>query len=178
MQLEGKSGQKVEVSGIGELFVRSERWRAAIDRGDAYVFHAIDADVVAGDTMLALRNDSPTRKLVIERIVVINGNVATLYAIHLITAAFTAAGTAVAGVNMNGLSNKSAAALATAIHDETGNTQGAILQDVGAGVAVETYDVPGLVGLVLAPGTAIGIDQVTESTAGSASIYAYFEDIE
>lgn len=177
MQIEGQDGSKLKVSPKGEaLITGGDRWRAAIDRGDAYVFHGIDKDIAAAGTVLMVRNDSLIRKLIIERIAIINGNVATLYAIHLITAAFTAAGDAVVGVNMNGMSNKQADA--TAIGDETGETQGAILQDVGGAVAKETLDAPGLVGFVLAPNTAIGIDQVTDSTAGAASIYAYFEDIE
>ncbi|KKK70148.1 hypothetical protein LCGC14_2926920, partial [marine sediment metagenome] len=91
MKLFGKSNLPAEVSDAGSLHVAG--WNAllenAITKGDAYVWTAQDDDIVAADTMLSIRNDSHKMKLVIVRIEVTNGNVATRYEIHKVTAAYT-----------------------------------------------------------------------------------------
>jgi len=176
LQLEGSDGTIADVSSDGELLVKGDRWAAAADRGDAYIFSSQDADIAAAGTMICLRNDDQDRVLVIDRIMVCNGNVATRYEVHLVTAAYTAAGTAVVGINANpAYADMVNGNGATCYANETGNTQGSVFLDIGAGVAVVTYG-PYELDLKLKAGTAIGIDQVTESTAGAATIFAYFED--
>lgn len=171
LRLFGKSGNPAEVSDVGALLVSGMDAITlnALTAGDAYVWTAQDTDVDAADTLLAVRNDSHKYKLVIDRIEITNGNVATRYEIHKITAAYTSAGTAGTEINLGGSGKK---APVTCHADETGNTQGTVFQDIGAGVAVEQYSVK--VGIVLNEGEAIGVDQVTESTAGACSIYGYF----
>jgi len=175
-QLEGRDGTIVEASSDGEILVKGDRWAAAVDRGDAYIFSSQDADINATDTMLCLRNDDQNRVLVIDRIAICNGDAATRYEVHLVTAAYTAAGTAVVGINCNpAYADMVNGNGATCYGDETGNTQGSVFLDIGAGVAVVSYG-PYPIGLKLRAGTAVGIDQVSESAAGAATIYAYFED--
>ena len=171
LAIQGKSGFNAEVSDVGAMLVSGldAITLNALTKGDAYVWTAQDADIDAADTMLAVRNDSHTQKLVIDRIELTNGNVATRYEIHKVTAAFTAAGTAATEINLGGTGKK---APVSAYSDETGNTQGTVFAEIGAGVAVETY--VRKVGMVLNEGEAIGVDQVTESTAGACSIYGYF----
>jgi hypothetical protein len=41
---------------------------------------------------------------------------------------------------------------------------------------ITAADTPFLGGLILANGTALGVDQITESTAGQVGIYGYFID--
>lgn len=167
----GKSNSPAEVSDVGSLHVTG--WDAlmenALKKGDAYVWTSQDANVVAADTLLQVRNNSHNMKLVIVRIEVTNGDVATRYEIHKVTAAYTPTGTAADEINLGGWGKEAAA---SAIHDETGITQGTVFAEIGAGVAVETYKRDTC--LVLNEGEAIGVDQVTESTAGACSIYGFF----
>lgn len=177
MRIEGQDGNVLGVNAAGEAYVRAlTPWQAAVDRGDAFIFHGPDKDIAAAGTVLALRNDNPNRVLVIDRILITNGNVATQYEVHKITAAYVSTGDAVAGLNANGAFADIANLEGVTCHaDETGETQGAIFLVVGAGVVVEQYG-PYQIDMKLLAGQAIGIDQVTDSTAGAATIFAYFED--
>jgi hypothetical protein len=175
------SGLEAGVNALNELYVVTETpWQKACRRGDAYLWQNVSADIATGETMILVRNDSSTRLLAIHGIYIGNGNVAaTTYDIHYVTTAFTAAGTAVVGVNMN--ANFGAAVDVTAYADETGNTQGTVLMDyisivAGKGDFLTAANASFLDGLVLAGGTALGIDQITESTAGVGGIYGYFID--
>ncbi|KKK70147.1 hypothetical protein LCGC14_2926910 [marine sediment metagenome] len=174
-KLFGKSGNQAEVSRQGSLHVTG--WDAfmenALTKGDAYIWCSQDINIGAGGTMLIVRNDSHAQKLVIVRIEVTNGNVATRYEIHKVTAAYTADDDSATEINAGGW-GKGAPATATA--DDDGNTQGTVFAEIGAGVAVETYARD--IGMVLNQGEAIGVDQVTESTAGNVTLYGYFIDNE
>ncbi len=170
----GKSNSPAEVSPSGS--VHTSGWDAlmenALTKGDAYVWTAQDANIVAADTMLSVRNDSHTQKLVIVRVEVTNGDVATRYEIHKITATYTPTGTVADEINLGGTGK---AAPVSAIHDETGQaTQGTVFAEIGAGVPVETYKRDTC--LVLNQGEAVAVDQVAESTAGACSIYGFFID--
>lgn len=170
----GKSNSPVEVSPAGSMHVSG--WDAllenALTKGDAYVWTAQDTDIVAADTMLSVRNDSHTQKLVIVRIEVTNGDVATRYEIHKITASYTPTGTDADEINLGGTGK---VAPVSAIADETGQaTQGTVFAEIGAGVAVETYKRDTC--LVLNHHEAVAVDQVTESDAGACSIYGFFID--
>jgi hypothetical protein len=175
------SGNEVQVNSLNEMIVDTETpWQKAVRRGDAHYWLSADADLVAGETMLLVRNDNTSRNLVIQAITIINGNVAACtYAIHLVTSAFTAAGTTVASINM--LAGAGVATDVTALADETGNTQGTILHNYLTVAATTTYhltenDLGFLAGLTLTSGSALGVDQVTESTSGQVAIYGYFID--
>ncbi|HEC61191.1 MAG TPA: hypothetical protein ENI27_02930, partial [bacterium] len=133
----------------------------ALKKGDAYVWTSQDANVVAADTLLQVRNDSHNMRLVIVRVEVTNGDAVTRYEIHKVTASYTANGTAADEINLGGWGKQAAA---TAIHDEIGVTQGTVFAEIGAGVVVETYHRD--TALVLNEGEAIGVDQVSESGAG------------
>lgn len=150
---------------------RSRLAYEAIINGNGYVWTAQDTDVNAADTLLALRNDG-NQKLVIDRIVVTGGNVASRYEAHIITATYTSAGTAVTGVNLN-TGSKNIAQDVTSHADETGNTQGTVFADLAVGITtVLVFETPGL---VLANGIALAVDQVTESTAGAVAFWGHFE---
>lgn len=169
----GKSNNQVEVSLQGS--VQASGWDAllenALTKGEAYVWCSQDVNVVAAGTMLIIRNDSKTQKLVIVRVEVTNGNVATRYEIHKVTAAYTPDDDTGDEINLGGTGKK--APISKTV-DDAGNTQGTVFAEIGAGVAVETYKRDTC--LVLNEGEAIGVDQVTESTAGNVSIYGYFLD--
>lgn len=168
------SGKEAAVNSSNEMSVTTETpFQRALNRGDAWSWTSVAADIDTGDTMLMVRNDSTVRDLIIEEITVNNGNVAATYDIHIVTAAYTAAGTAVTAVNLN-TNYTGNAATATAFGDESGNTQGSVLQEFTAGVAVATYIIP--MNVRLKGATALGIDQITESTAGSVQMRGYFVD--
>ena len=174
MKLFGRNDNPAEVSSGGSIYVSG--WDAllenALTKGDAYVWTAQDDNIVAADTMLSVRNDSHTQKLAIVRVEVTNGDVATRYEIHKITASYTATGTVADEINLGGTGQK---APVSAFADETGQaTQGTVFAEIGAGVPVETYHRDTF--LVLNQGEAVAVDQVTESTAGACSIYGYFVD--
>src|SRR3989304_3225358 len=96
------NGFEAEVTSLHALVVSAEPeiFRASL-RGDAYIWTAPTADIDATDTIIAVRNDSTTRDLVITKIIIAGGNAISLYSIHYITAAYTSAGTAVVGRNLN-----------------------------------------------------------------------------
>lgn len=169
----GKSGNQAEVSKHGSLQITG--WDAfaenALTRGDAYIWTSQDANIDVGDTMLIVRNDSHTQKLVIIRVEVTNGDAISRYEIHKVTAAYAASNATGTEINAGGTDKK---APATASNDETANAQGTVFAEIGGGVAVETYHRD--TALVLNRGEAIGVDQVTESAAGACTIYGYFLD--
>ncbi len=169
----GKSNNQAEVSSEGSLHVTG--WDAfaenALTKGDAYIWTAQDADVNTGDTLLIVRNDSHTQKLVMMRVEVTNGNAIGRYEIHKVTAAYTASNATADEINAGGTGKRSAA---TASNDETANAQGTVFAEIGGGVVVETYSRD--IGMVLNEGEAIGVDQVAESAAGACTMYGYFID--
>jgi hypothetical protein len=176
------SGREAAVNSSNELVVTSEtNWERAIRLGNAHYWVSADADVVAGETLILVRNESDTKLLVIHGVHIINGNVAaTTYPIHLVTTPFTAAGTVVSSINMNGNFGSASTSDVTAMHDETGNVLGTVLNELLTTAATTHHqltssDLP-FVGLALSKGQALAIDQETESTAGQAGIYGYFID--
>jgi len=166
-------GKEAQVNEDNELVVNanSALVRASL-RGDAYSWTSVAADIDTGDTMLMVRNDS-ARNLILSRLTVTGSNVAGILDLHLVTAAYTAAGTAVTGINLNSASSKTADA--TAFGDETGNTQGSVLMELV--VPITTPYTVDLDGVVVGPGHAVGLDQITEATAGSAQLVGYFQDV-
>jgi len=168
-------GHEAAVSAQNELMVDSNSplMRAAL-LGNAFSWTNVPADIATTETMLIVRNDSSEQDLVIDHIMIHNGNAAvTNYDIHIVTAAYANAGTDVVGVNLH-TGFGAAAAKYSATADETGNTQGAMLTEFWAVLADASYHVD--VRCILRQGTALGIDQVTESTRGTAQIVGYFID--
>jgi hypothetical protein len=172
----GSSGREAEVDSQLRLSVITETpLQQALRKGLAYSWTNVPADIATTETMLIVRNNSSTQDLIIERISLSNGNAAVSnYDIHLVTAAYTNAGTAVVGVNLNSHYGNAAPVDATA--DETGNTQGSMILEYWAVLADATYELD--MNVRLKNGTALGIDQVTESTRGTAQFVGYFVDVE
>jgi hypothetical protein len=174
--IKGRSGREAEVTASYELAVTNESpYEQALNAGNAYIWTTATADINAGDTMLAIRNNSSTQDLIITDIYITNGNVdACIYDIHIVTAAYTNAGTAVTGATLN--TNYANAAPVDATQDETGNTQGKVLMEFTAEAATRVERIP-LPGIRLKSATALAVDQITESTAGSVMMVGYFVDV-
>lgn len=142
--------------------------------GTGFAWTMVSYDYDAADTLLLVRNDSTTQVLYIEYVYVWVDCGGSVIVLQHPTATFTIAGTAVTGVNLNMKSGT--AADATAKADETGNTQGDII-DVKYS---EGTNSPGVLflahnGLVaLGYHDAIGVDAVTGGDACQCTIHGYY----
>lgn len=173
MDILGASGNRMEVDDQKRALVdaRSDFQRAS-DEGDAFIWVMEMYDYTAVDTILCVRNDHSTKKLHITEVRVLQGAGEVEVEIHVPTATFTAAGTAVVGTNLNRESGK--VAEATAIADETGNTQGTIIQRLFTFNNVEVVlDFKGA--LKLGHDQALCIDLESGADWCLASITGYFK---
>ena len=139
---------------------------------NSYVYCAVTYDPSAADTILAVRNDSKTDVLHPVKLVINNGATASSFDIHLITAAFTAAGTAITPINLNSKGDVNPEI--TAIADETGNSQGTLIETVF--MAADTRREIGLLGLHLNQDHTIAVDMTEDGAATevSCSLYCHF----
>lgn len=146
----------------------------AAEDGDSYSWANATYDYAAADTILLVRNDSSTYDLHIDKIY-ISGDTATAVTVHCPTAAFTIAGTAVTGTNMNRKSGRVAPATAKA--NETGNTQGAIIFRgvIVANAAPYVLELDG--SIVLGTGHSIGVDYVSDGGAARVVIFGHFSKL-
>ena len=137
MRITGDTGNNAGVNDDLQLQTRAVSVSAIHEaslNGQAFSWNTPTYDPDALDTALLVRNDSSTKKLVIEK-VYFRCDTATAFDIHIVTASFTIAGTnAVTGVCLN--QSSPTVADATAYGDETGNTQGSIIWTGYAPLAV------------------------------------------
>jgi hypothetical protein len=173
VHVEGKSGERQEVDADGRAYVVSrsidELAIIAREKGLSFSWSNVDYNYSAADTILAVENNSPTRKLYITKILA-GGNTASVVIVHVPTSNVTMAGTAVTGVCLN-QANKEVAE-ATGIADETGNTQGNVVargRIAAAGNSLE-LECP----VILAQDQMIGVDFVTVGGAASVTIFGFF----
>ena len=177
MRINGDTGNNAGVSDALQLQTRAVSVSAIHEAslsGEAFSWNAVSADIATTETALLVRNDSSSKKLVIEKLYVYS-DVATAIDVHLVTATFTIAGTAVVGVCLN----KSGATVAdaTAKTDETGNTQGDIIvtlhtPELTTSAESVGYDFNGSV--ILGQNQAIGVDIVADSAAFECTLVGYF----
>jgi hypothetical protein len=145
---------------------------AAIENGDGYSWTCA-YDYGAAETILLVKNTSSVENLHIDKIIM-SSDTATLATIHCPTVAFTIAGAAlVTGINFNRVSGK--VALATAYQNESGNTQGAILQlpyllTPNADYTINFNDSV----IILGNGQSIGIDYTTAGTMARITIIGHY----
>ena len=152
--------------------VESEMSHQSESHGMAYSWsHAYNYTGV--DTILWLRNDNTTKNLVIQKII-IAGDTSTQFTIHSPTGT-TQLGTAVTGVNLNRGSGN--VALATAIGDETGNTQANII-GTGFIIGSTTTIMPVDGGIILQYLDEIAVDFVTTGAMGAVTIIGYYHEID
>ena len=177
MRIGGNTGNLADVNDSLQLLTRAATVSALHEAslsGQAFAWNAVSADIDTGDTALLVRNDSSSKKLVIEKLYVW-ADVAAAFDVHLVTASFTAAGTAVTGVCLNKAS--ATVASATAYADETGNTQGDIILTLHSNeLATDQfgidYNFDG--GVILGENQAIGVDIIGESAAFECTIVGYY----
>ncbi len=128
MVIHGPDGQYAEVTIDHRLridgVVESMLPHCVRHHGCAYSWTMVSYDYDAADTILLVRNDSTTEVLYIDYVWAWIKTTGAILLQHP-TATFTIAGTEVIGVNLNTITGVTADATAKA--DETGNTQGDIL---------------------------------------------------
>lgn len=146
-------------------------FQLAAEAGEAFIWTRETAAFSALDTLLCVRNDNSSKTLHIEKVIVESSHTATEIEIHRITAAYTSAGTAVVGTN---LLPGGAAADASGVADETGNTQGTVIERrlLHANTPL-IIDFKGAIELKNAQ--AIGIDSTLGDDWVYASIWGYFK---
>ena len=162
----------MEVDKRGRQMVDAKTgFQKAAERGDAYVWTIESYAFSASDTLLAIRNNG-TKVLHIEKVFVQTSHASAEIEIHRVTAAYTNAGTAVTGTN---LLPGGAAADVDATADETGNTQGTVIERrIAREYALVEVDFKGAV--TLNTGQAIGVDTTLGDDVCYVSIWGYFED--
>jgi hypothetical protein len=137
---------------------------------NAYSWTNATYNYTAADTILAVKNTSATKNLYITKIEA-SSDATTNVQVHIITASYTDAGTAVTGVNMN--ANSTNVADATAYGDETGNTQGNIVaHKVALANTTAEFNFDGA--LILGRNQAVGVDFVTVGAACYVTIYGFY----
>ena len=131
------------------------------------------ANIDTADTIIMVRNDNESRPFYIQAVGASTEDKGEVV-VHRVTAAYTAAGTAIVPVNMRSGFKPSTSEL-TCFGDETGNAQGDIIEKFT--VASNTSNrVVFDGGLILQPGHALGVDLVVAPTSlAFASILGYFE---
>jgi len=142
--------------------------------GFAYAWANVGYDMTAADTILAMRNTSPTRNLHITKVTMSTGIAG--YAQHHVTQASAAlAGTVVTGVNLNFTSGN--VAEADAREDETTNSAQGTLIGTTALLALEETAIFWEGALILGTNDSYAIDYTVDDTTDKPliTIYGYFE---
>lgn len=179
MIIHGPDGQYTEVTDDHRVridgVIESMLPHCVRHHGCAYSWTMVSYDYDAGDTVLLVRNDSTTEILYIDYVWVWADCGGTVVVLQHPTATFTIAGTAVTGVNLNTISG--AAADATAKGDETGNTQGDIIDvkyqiSSASSEGVKFLDHDGIV--ALGYHDALGVDVVTGGDACQCTMHGYY----
>lgn len=138
--------------------------------GQAFTWTNLTYNYTGADTILLVKNtgDTPLHILSIE----CSGDTATEVIVHVPTTEVTPTGTAVTGFNLNlGSGN---VAEATAIADETNNTQGDIVYSQRM-LASTVLPIMLHGAVILTKNKSIGVDFVTVGAACNVTIMGYFE---
>ena len=138
---------------------------------ESYAWASGTYDPDAGDTILAIKNTSNTKKLHITKVWV-SCDTESRVVIHIPTSQVTMAGTAITGTNLNTTSAN--VADADARQDETGNTQGDIVWSGETQAANDSFLVDFEGALILDRNKTVGVDFVAASTAGDVTMFGYF----
>lgn len=169
------SGNLAEVNADQQLVTKSvtetEFEFTSVNNGQSYSWASGTYDAAAADTILLIKNTSSTRRLHIDTIW-LSSDTDTRAVIHIPTTEVTPTGTAITGVNLNTASSN--VAEATAIRDETDNSQGNIIWsgEIQAAGSPTIVDFNGA--LILARNDSIGVDYVADVAACDVTITGHF----
>ena len=154
-------------------------WQAACRAGLGWAMGNASANIDTADTIIMVRNDNESRPFYIQAVGASTEDKGEVV-VHRVTAAYTAAGSAITPVNMRSGFKVSVSEL-TCHGDETGNVQGDIIAKFGLSSVTtdENRDGKHLVfdgALILEPGQALGLDIVGEPEIVHGYIWGYFEE--
>lgn len=144
----------------------------SIVHGRSYAWASGTYSASGADTILLVKNIATSYNLFISEISV-SANVDTRVVIHLPTVEVTPTGTSITGTNLNTGSNNTADA--TAIRDETNNTQGTVIWSGEIQAASDPYRIPLFGAVIIGQNDSIAIDFVAAATACDVVIYGSFE---
>jgi len=175
IQIEGfGAGNVVAVTSEGHMVVDAvtlqDLGEHSETNGQAFSFSNATYNYTAADTILLVKNTSQTLNLFVTKIVVV-GDSATEVIIHRPVSEVTPTGTAVTPRN---LGSAATTAPATAIGDETNNSQGDIL--LATRIAANTpftWDTGSSV--IVTTNKSIGVDFVSVGAAANVTILGYFK---
>ena len=175
----GKSNEIAEVTKENQLLVlaavESEFDYISETTGEAFIWTVETYNYAGADTILLVKNIHATKKLHIEKMF-LQGDTETEVEIHVPTTAFTIAGTnIVVGQGLNRTFDLDATAYASAFDDETGNTQGDVIERKRILADIEK-EVNFNGALILNTGKSIGIDFVTVGGEAHVSIWGYYKE--
>ena len=181
MQIEGKSGNTLDVAKDSQTLVTTmSAIHKATIKGDAYAWNTVSYDITAADTILTVRNLSPKRLLVINRIYAW-ADVPGAFDVHIQTVATaftTTQGAVVVGVNLNTSSAK--VADAGAISDEEAiAAQGTVILTLMSNEHTDHQfgiDFPTNDAIILGTNGRIAIDAAAAAAACECTIVGYFID--
>jgi hypothetical protein len=175
MMITGANGQDAFVNQdkmIHTYAVTNPRFADAAARFSlAFSWSNVSYDYTALDTILLVKNEDPDRLLRVGPMW-IAGDTATEFIVHSPVVA-TPTGTAVTGVNIDRRSTN--VAKATAIADETTNTQANVIMR-SRGLANFSFYFDFYGALVLGEDNCVAVDFVTEGAAASVTIIGYYQD--
>ncbi len=174
-------GNKAGVNKNNELVVTTaSAFHKAALRGDAFMWNTVDYNSGTDETLITVRNLSPKRLLVINRMYMYT-DVEGIYDIHIqtVTTAFTTtSGAVIVGVNLNTSSNKIADA--DAISDETAiAAQGTIILTLRTNeLTTDQFGIEYLTNdaIVLGTNGRIAIDSSAAAATCDATITGYYID--
>ncbi len=157
---------------VVDALTLSDMAHTSEEHGQSFTWSSGTYDPAAADTILLVKNTSTTLPLFIKGIS-LSADVDTRVIIHIPTTEVTPTGTAITGTNLNSTSNN--AASATAIRDETNNSQGNIVWSGEIQAAGDPYFVETFGAIIIGQNDSIGIDFVADVAVCDVVIYGYFD---
>ncbi len=169
-------GYNTEVNSENELVTRAiteAEIEHASSLGNAYSWDSTELDIDTGDTMLFVKNTGEV-PLILDKVIITASNVSCTWTILVGTATTTPSGTTITGVNLNTQFSTKIADV-TSLSDETAVADGSIISRLLT-VATPGFIVHDLTGVIIAKNGYVQVNQITESTSGSAILYGHFEN--
>ena len=177
VQRDPNTGEGAKVNNEGQAVTRaiveSEIEHASGVLGTAYTWDSTELDIDAGDTMLFIKNNTDI-PLILDTLDLNGSNVICTWTVLLGATTTTPTGTALVGKNCN-TGRIAKVSDATAFSDETAVADGNIVKRYKT--AISEHKELNLSGIIIEKNGYVQVNQITESTSGSAIITGHFEVI-
>jgi len=155
-----------------KAIVESRAARESDENSDAYVVTCTDAGPVAAEYTIYLQNNSATKKLVIDKIILDQTDADVVWKIAHVTG--TSAGTALSGINLKlGAANATSITARGGAAGVTGLTPSNVIHQFRGGAALASHEVDFGGALMLGEDVAIAIEY-DAGTGGAVNISIFF----